>query len=245
MWVLKVKVISWPWYKVIYIQNLKLAFSETTGPIKAKFYILAFRYKEMKNWWHDASHMIKMAAMPIYSKNPLKIFFSRTGRPISTKLGNVASGTPAHHSLFKWWPWSDLDLFYSKVKFGNLGFSIGKSENCWFFRAIAACDLKPTEKMNICEYWRSRSFLDLGPRSFTYKIKTCFSQKPLGQSKPNFICKLSGTRKWKFDDMMLVTWPRWQPCPYMVKTLQKSSSPELAGRFPRNLVCSIRDSSLL
>ena len=27
----------------------------------------------------------------------------------------------------------------------------------------------------------------------------------------------------------------------MVKTLQKSSSPEPAGRFSRNLVCSIRD----
>ena len=78
-------------------------------------------------------------------------------------------GLPAHHSLFKWWPWVDLDLFYDKVKFDNLGFSIGKSENCWFFRTFAACDLKPTEKMNICEYWRSRSFLDLGPRSFTYK----------------------------------------------------------------------------
>ena len=37
------------------------------------------------------------------------------------------------------------------------------------------------------------------------KHKTCFSQKPLGQSKPNFICKLSGTRKRKFIDMMLVT----------------------------------------
>ena len=37
----------------------------------------------------------------------------------------VASGTPAHHSLFKWWPWSDLNLFYGKVKFGNLGFSMG------------------------------------------------------------------------------------------------------------------------
>ena len=29
----------------------------------------------------------------------------------------------------------------------------------------------------------------------------------------------------------------------MVKTLQKSSSPEPAGRFPRNLVCSIGDYS--
>ena len=31
-----------------------------------------------------------------------------------------------------------------------------------------------------------------------------------------------------------------RPC--MVKTLQKSSSPEPAGRFSRNLVCSIGDS---
>ena len=46
----------------------------------------------------------------------------------------VASGTPAHHILYKWWPWSDLDLFYGKVKFDNLGFSIGKSENSGFFR---------------------------------------------------------------------------------------------------------------
>ena len=30
--------------------------------------------------------MTKMAAMPIYGKNPLNIFFSRTDEPISTKL---------------------------------------------------------------------------------------------------------------------------------------------------------------
>ena len=41
----------------------------------------------MKNWWHDASHMTKMAAMPIYGKNPSKIFFSKTGGPISEKFG--------------------------------------------------------------------------------------------------------------------------------------------------------------
>ena len=35
----------------------------------------------------------------------------------------------------------------------------------------------------------------------------------------------------------------WPPCPYMVKTIQKSSTPEPAGRFPRNLVCSIGDIS--
>ena len=31
--------------------------------------------------------MTKMAAMPIYGKNPLKIFFSGTGKLISMKLG--------------------------------------------------------------------------------------------------------------------------------------------------------------
>ena len=36
---------------------------------------------------HDAGHMTKMAAMPLYGKNSSKIFFSGTGGPISTKLG--------------------------------------------------------------------------------------------------------------------------------------------------------------
>ena len=38
--------------------------------------------------------------------------------------------------------WVDLDLFYGKVKFGNLGFSIGKFENSGFLETIEACDLK-------------------------------------------------------------------------------------------------------
>ena len=32
-------------------------------------------------------HMTKMAATPIYGKNPLKIFFSRTGRLMTLGLG--------------------------------------------------------------------------------------------------------------------------------------------------------------
>ena len=36
---------------------------------------------------HDAGHMTKMATMPIYGKNPSKIFFSGTSGPISTNLG--------------------------------------------------------------------------------------------------------------------------------------------------------------
>ena len=40
----------------------------------------------MKIYKYDASHMTKMAAMPIYGKNP-SLIFSRTSRPIATKHG--------------------------------------------------------------------------------------------------------------------------------------------------------------
>ena len=55
------------------------------------------------------------------------------------------------------------------------------------------------------------------------------SRKPLGLSKPNFIWSLSGMEERKFVREVWVTWPRWPPRPYMVKTLQKSSSPEPKG----------------
>ena len=82
----------------------------------------------------DAGHMTKMAATPIYDKNTSKVFFSGTDGPISIETWYVALGTPADHSLNKLWPWVDLDLFYDKVKFGNLGFWIGKIENSGFFQ---------------------------------------------------------------------------------------------------------------
>ena len=68
-------------------KNLNLIFSETTEQFGTKFCMKAFRYKEMKIFKHDAGHMTKMATMPIYGKNPSKIFFSGTGGLISTKLG--------------------------------------------------------------------------------------------------------------------------------------------------------------
>ena len=35
--------------------------------------------------------------------------------------------------LSKLWPWADLDPFYAKVKFGDIGFCMGKSENYLLF----------------------------------------------------------------------------------------------------------------
>ena len=139
MWVLKVKVITWPWPKVVYIQKFKPDF--------------------LRNYW----------------AKPFKNLLLQNRPADFHETWYVALGTPAHHSVYKWWPWSDLDLFYGKVKFGNLGFSIGKSENSGFLETIEACDLKVgryrqlIDFMKVCEYWRSRSILDLGPRSCTYK----------------------------------------------------------------------------
>ena len=53
-----------------------------------------------------------------------------------------------------------------------------------FSETITASDMKIgrnrhlIELMKVCEY--SRSFLDLGPRPFTYENQNFFFQKPLG-----------------------------------------------------------------
>ena len=134
------------------------------------------------------------------------------------------------------WPWPilrqgqiwKLRLFYRK-----------KWKQWIFLETIEACDLKVgryrqlIDFMKVCEYWRTSHYLTLARGRVHTKIQTGFSQKLLGHSELNFVWKLSGTRKWKFINLILVTWPRWPPCPYMVKTLQKSSSPEPVGRFSR------------
>ena len=70
----------------------------------------------------------------------------------------LASGTPTHHSLNKSGPWVDLDLIYTKVTFGLIGISIGKSKNSGFSESIATRDLKDgtcrqlIEVMKVSEY---------------------------------------------------------------------------------------------
>ena len=45
--------------------------------------------------------------------------------------------------LFKLLPWVGLDTFYAKIKFGDIGFCMGKSENyLCFLETIAALGLK-------------------------------------------------------------------------------------------------------
>ena len=72
---------------VVRPQCSNIFFSETAWPIKAKFYVEPPWVGGTKFCSRHLGHMTKMAATPIYGKNPSKIFFSRTGRPIFTKLG--------------------------------------------------------------------------------------------------------------------------------------------------------------
>ena len=98
-------------------------------------------------------HMTKMAATSIYGKNLSKTF-SGTGEPISTKLGMYYRGL-----LLIMITLECLDLFYGKVKFGNLGFSMEKKvKTVDFSEIIAACDLKVgkcrqiIDFIKVCEY---------------------------------------------------------------------------------------------
>ena len=81
-------------------QCSKIFFAETAGQIKAKFY--------MEPPWvggtifcsRHLGHMTKMAATPIYGKNPSKNLLQNR-RADFHETWYVASGTPAHHNLFK------------------------------------------------------------------------------------------------------------------------------------------------
>ena len=56
-------------------------------PIELKFHVKTPYDKLVKIYKKYFGHMTKMAISPIYGKNLLKIFFSRTRRPVTLRLG--------------------------------------------------------------------------------------------------------------------------------------------------------------
>ena len=64
----------------------------------------------------NLGHMTKMVTMPIYGKNPLKIF-SETKRPMTLGLGMQSWGHGPNNKSK-----DDLDLFYGKVNFFYIDF---------------------------------------------------------------------------------------------------------------------------
>ena len=102
--------------------------------------------------------MTKMAAMPIYGKNPLKIFFSGTGWPISTKLGMYHRGLQPIIMCSNDDLCMTLTYFIARSNLVTYGFVWEKVKTVDFSETIAACDLKVhrcrqlIEIMKVCEY---------------------------------------------------------------------------------------------
>ena len=63
---------------------------------------------------NNPGHMTKMAAMPIYGKNPSKIFF-RTGGSISKKLGMKHRWLKYYNVHINHDPVITLTFFYGKI----------------------------------------------------------------------------------------------------------------------------------
>ena len=59
--------------------------------------------------------------------------------------------------------------------------------------------------------------IPMTPASVPQHFQTSSPLKPLGQLNSNFILRLLRMGEPKFVQIVLVTWPRWPPCPYMVK----------------------------
>ena len=123
---------------------------------------------ETQIWSNGLVHMIKMAAMPIYGKNS-KSHLLWNQKVDDLESWYAAFGTRVLSSLFKWWTCYDLDLVHGKVKFGPC-FCMEKKVKQWIFtETIVVCDIKVgrcsqlNEYMNLYEYQRSRSFIELGP----------------------------------------------------------------------------------
>ena len=144
-------------------------FLETAWPIEAKFLFgasVGWRNERLIKWTrsHD-----QMAVITIYGKT-LKNHLLWNQKADDLESWYAALGAQVIPSLFKWWPWNDLDLFYGKVKFGPLRFYMGKRWNNGFFLEITVVyDWKVgrcnqlNKYMELYEYQRSRSCIDLGP----------------------------------------------------------------------------------
>ena len=102
--------------------SLNIFSSETTGQIEAKFHMESPWDKGTKVYSNGPGQMTKMAAMPVYGKT----FLLWNQKCDDLEIWYAASCAQVLPSLFKWWPWDDLDLFYGKVKFGPLCFCMGK-----------------------------------------------------------------------------------------------------------------------
>ena len=129
-------------------------FSETPCQIKAKFYMESPWVGGMKVCSLHLGHTTKMAAMPIYGKNPSKIFFSRTGRPISTKLGVQHRGILPIIACSNNDPGVTLTYFTARSNLVTFAFLQEKLKTVDFSETIAASDLKVGRSRHLIDFMK-------------------------------------------------------------------------------------------
>ena len=123
-------------------QCSNIFFSETAWPIKAKFYVEPPWVGGTKFCSQHLGHMTKMVATPIYGKNPSKIFFSRTGGRISTKLGMYHQGLQPIIVCSNDDPGLTLTYFTARSNLVTYAYLYEKMITVDFSETIAASDLK-------------------------------------------------------------------------------------------------------
>ena len=128
-------------------------------------------------------HLTNMAPMPIYGKN-CKTY--SPPEPLGWFPWNLISISWLSTAKFlqmvtPGWPW----LIFVKVKFGPLGYWMGKRWYIAFFKSSGGLWSERRYYMNLCEYQRSRSFSDLGWQSLELNVCQLFQTtsplKLLGQ----------------------------------------------------------------
>ena len=77
---------------------------------------------------NNLGHMTKMAAMPIYGKNPSKTFFSETNRLISRKLGMKHRWLKYFNVYINQDPVMTLTKFMARSTWVAYAFELGKLE---------------------------------------------------------------------------------------------------------------------
>ena len=89
MEVYKVYINHYPGMTLTYFMvrpTSKTFFSKTTWPFKVKFYRKHLYEGGTNVIINILGHMTKMVTMPIYGKNPSKIFFTGTAEPIAMEI---------------------------------------------------------------------------------------------------------------------------------------------------------------
>ena len=146
--------------------------------------------------------------------------------------------------LFKLWPWADLDLFYAKDKFGQVGFCMGESENYLFFGNYCSLGsqscLKYLAKSVYEVEWVSKVKVILWPWSKITQISNLnlFFSKTVGRFETKVQMKAWRRMGMKIYTIELGHMTNRAAMPIYDKNLKQSSSPEAIDRWPWNLVCS-------